>query len=315
MHVFTDSPAQAAKYLARGEVVAFPTETVYGLGASIDSVEALEKVFRLKGRPPDNPLIVHCDGMETVSGLAILNSEAENLLGALAPGPLTLVLPKRPGVVSPLVTAGLDTVALRIPSHEVAQALLAHSGSPIAAPSANRSGYPSPTEAMHVHSDLGDTVPCILTGEVAYGVESTIVDCRKPGRFQILRAGSIGPEDLAEVLGYMPALVGSSGSSEAALSPGQRYRHYAPRARVILGQPPTGHPAGWIGIEEPERVQEFREKRVLPDWETYGRELYGFLRHADQVGLRCVCCQVPPERGLGLAIRDRLHRAASAEAS
>ena len=222
----------AAMLLGQGELVAFPTETVYGLGANAFSDEAVAKIFTAKGRPRDNPLIVHIGSKDDLRRVAATwPPVAEMLIDRFWPGPLTLVLPRRPGV-SALVSAGLPTVAVRMPDHPVALKLLTAAGLPIAAPSANRSGRPSPTRAEHVATDLDEYVAALLdSGPTREGVESTVLDLSstKP---RILRPGSITREMLAPLL---PNLETDLASDDAApRSPGQKYDHYAPRAPLYL---------------------------------------------------------------------------------
>lgn len=222
-----------ASLLRDGAVVAIPTETVYGLACSIDHPEAIRRVFALKGRPSDNPLIVHVHSVDQACELVCeADREVLRLVGSLFwPGPLTIVL-KRSGRVSDLVTAGLDTVAIRIPDHPVALDILRQAGCPLAAPSANISGRPSPTRASHVEEDFGDLVPVIDAGPCVHGLESTVVRF-VDGHCVVLRLGAIDRDTLQRSLpGYEVRVAGQA--DESYRSPGTRYRHYAPRARLLL---------------------------------------------------------------------------------
>lgn len=254
--------SEAAALLRSGETVAFPTETVYGLGADARNTTAVEAVFAAKGRPSDNPLIVHIARREDLERLVTeVHPVASALIDAFWPGPLTLVLPVRPGVLSPLVTAGLDTVGVRMPDHPVALALLRAADCPVAAPSANRSGRPSPTLASHVLEDLAGYIGGVLDGGAAgVGLESTVVQVQPDGTAAVLRPGGITAEQLAAVTGTEAAAakpaagantpagasgggsvpvppaaepgVGEAGSSPAPRAPGMKYTHYARAARL-----------------------------------------------------------------------------------
>jgi L-threonylcarbamoyladenylate synthase len=256
-----DGIIEAAAVLAEGGVIAFPTETVYGLGGDARNTQAVERIFAAKGRPSDNPLIVHLADNKAVHELVEeVNEIEEMLMTAFWPGPLTLVLPVREGVVSPLVTAGLDTVAVRVPAHEIARRLIEQSGCPLAAPSANRSGRPSPTQAGHVMEDLGGRIDGVLDGgATGVGLESTVV--RVLGeQLHILRPGGITREQLIEAVGTSVKVIsheeqgrvtqgaGKQGRStqesenisdvrdlaQAPRSPGVKYTHYAPRGEMLL---------------------------------------------------------------------------------
>ncbi|MHA6532667.1 L-threonylcarbamoyladenylate synthase [Paenibacillus sp. BAC0078] len=254
---------EAAAMLRKGSTVAFPTETVYGLGADARNTAAVESVFAAKGRPSDNPLIVHIARRSDLDGLVMeVHPAAAALIDAFWPGPLTVVLPVRPGVLSPLVTAGLDTVGVRMPDHPLALALIRAAGCPVAAPSANRSGRPSPTLAAHVLEDLAGYIGGVLDGGAAgVGLESTVVQVQPDGTALVLRPGGITAEQLAAVLGpgavgTAPASAeapagGASGlspgaahaagdSSPAPRAPGMKYTHYAPRGAlgVVRGASP-----------------------------------------------------------------------------
>src|SRR5690606_21353072 len=306
--VLTDSPEEAASYLRRGQTVAFPTETVYGLGADAFNPDAVRLIFEAKGRPPDNPLIVHVATREQIDEVVASRSAAANrLIEGFFPGPLTVILPKS-YAVPPEVTAGLETVAVRMPDHPVAQAFLRACGRPVAAPSANRSGRPSPTTWEAVRDDLDGRIGCILRGERApLGLESTVVDCTVDPPV-VLRAGAVSVEDLLEAVGelaFSPAR-----GERPTRSPGLKHRHYAPSAKVIIVDHPPDElheQEAYIGMEEPENP--FLHQRICSSVDEYAYELFDFFRQCDAVGIRTIYCQKVREEGLGVALMDRLRRA------
>lgn len=304
----TASVEEAAAVLRRGGTVAFPTETVYGLGASALDAEAVAAVFRAKGRPADNPLIVHFGDAEAVGTVADVTPLGARLLLAFAPGPLSLVLPSR-GVLPEAVTAGLDTVAVRVPAHPTARALLQAVGLPVVAPSANRSGRPSPTTWEAALSDLDGLADAVLQGPPTdVGLESTVVDAT--GRTAVvLRPGAVSLEAI-EAVAPGASLLPPLGADAPARSPGLRHRHYAPTARVRLVERLTEADPGAaaIGLAAPPAGYGLVE--VVPDVETYARRLFAFFREADAAGLRRIDAQTVPEAGLGRALMDRLRRAA-----
>lgn len=309
--LITDSPQEAAALLNQGRLVAFPTETVYGLGAGIDFPDAIARIYTAKGRPADNPLIVHVASQaELLTVAAALTPAARRLVECFVPGPLTLVVRKSDRVPD-CVTGGLDTVGVRCPAHPVAHRFLNLCNCPVAAPSANRSGRPSATSWQAVQQDLDGRIDAILRGESSdIGLESTIVDCSGPEPL-LLRSGAITLEALQEVLpGIRPAAPASEG--EAPKSPGLKYPHYAPRAAVQLLTASQAFPlaanAAWIGIGQAPRGA--RERCSCHTLEEYANSLFSFFRHCDQEGITTIYCQLPPETGLGRAIRDRLQRAA-----
>lgn len=312
----TSSPDEAAAFLRNGELVAFPTETVYGLGADALWEEAVEKIFRAKGRPPDNPLIVHVAERNQIGEVAAhLPGPAEALLDRFAPGPLTLILPKAAGVPS-VVTAGLDTVGVRLPAHPVAQAFLRACGTPVAAPSANRSGRPSPTTWQAVAEDLDGRIACILKGgRTEAGVESTVLDCTSSPP-TVLRPGAISVEALREEVGTVRVAAGADDDErEGPRSPGTRHRHYAPRAQVRLVDDPAGavptSSAGYIGLDAPSSPDAFRAVHVAADLEAYAHRLFAFFRACDRAGCDTIYAQTVPNEELGRALNDRLARAAA----
>ena len=305
----TRSPSVAASALVAGGVAAFPTETVYGLGANVFDEEAVREIFRAKGRPADNPLIVHVAEFSQIKRVASrLTRSAVRLLEAFGPAPLTVVLPAH-RLLPRVVTGGLNTVGVRIPDHPIALAFLRACGFPVAAPSANRSGRPSPTTWQAVRTDLSGRIPCILQGPPAHhGVESTVVDCT--GRVPLLlRAGAVSLERLRDVI---PAIREPSPSDAARhRSPGQKYRHYAPRARVQvveMGEEIPSRADAFIGLRAPGGCP--RRRKVCGDPAVYARELFHYFRRCDEAGVRLIACQAIPETGIGLALMDRLRRAA-----
>jgi len=312
--------AAAARVLRQGGLVAFPTETVYGLGANALSAQAVARIFAAKGRPADNPLIVHIGHPQEVSQVARRVPElARRLMERFWPGPLTLVLPRAPTV--PLTTTGgLDTVAVRMPAHPVALALVRQAGVPVAAPSANRSGRPSPTRAQHVLEDLGEAVDLVLDGgPCPLGVESTVLDVSGPTPV-ILRPGGLEREAIEAALGQ-PVLVGG-GAELARRSPGTRYRHYAPSvpliiasaqelAAVVSGLLEQGKTVGVLARRHPGlEHQGLRLRLVEGGLRRYAQELFDALRALDSQGCQVIVAEAVEERGLGLAIMDRLRRAA-----
>jgi len=309
--LITDSPREAAAILNQGKTVAFPTETVYGLGAAIDSPKALAEVFKAKGRPPDNPLIVHISTPEELPRVAsTLSPEAKLLISRFFPGPLTLVLPKS-SAVPYAVTAGLDTVGVRCPAHPIAHEFLQCCHSPIAAPSANRSGRPSATSWEAVQNDLEGRISVILRGAPSrIGLESTIVDCSGPHPL-MLRAGAVTLEELQAVVpSITPA--GKTIKNEAPKSPGLKYPHYAPKAAILTheqGDAPqeAGPASAWIGLGTPPSGIAIAKNCASLD--EYARELFSFFRYCDREAIHAIYCELPPNQGLGRAIRDRLKRA------
>jgi L-threonylcarbamoyladenylate synthase len=314
---------EAAAALRRGGLVAFPTETVYGLGADVLNLEAVREVFRVKGRPADNPLIVHVSGTRQLDDIVDEIPDNGKRLGeAFWPGPLTLVM-KRTILVSDLVTAGLDTVAVRVPDHPVALALIRSFGEGIVGPSANLSGRPSPTTANHVYDDLRNQVDIILdAGPTAIGLESTVVDVTVDPP-AILRLGGLTRERIEEVIGKVETDTAGSGGVR---SPGTRHRHYAPRAKVILvdyqdqetfatvlqEQRQAGKTVGCI-VHSPllAKLETGEFFRVLPSSiEIFARHLFRTLRELDAMRAEIILIEGVPEHGLGATVMDRLRRAA-----
>ncbi|MEO8420703.1 MAG: L-threonylcarbamoyladenylate synthase [Hyphomicrobium sp.] len=304
--------AAAATHLRAGRLVAFPTETVYGLGADATNGEAVAAIFATKGRPRFNPLIVHVADARQAGEHVVLTVLAQRLIDAFWPGPLTLVLEKRPqSPLSDLVTGGLTTVAVRAPDHPVARALLQAAGRPLAAPSANRSGRISPTQAAHVLGDLGDDVALILDGgPTAYGLESTVVDAR--GNVPVLlRPGAVTAETIEAVLGC--SLVRATIDSERPNAPGQLASHYAPDARVRLGAVDVrrGEALLAFGASVPPTEGPVINLSPTGDLTEAAANLFAALRALDAGGAETIAVMPVPEEGIGEAINDRLRRAAA----
>jgi L-threonylcarbamoyladenylate synthase len=304
---------RAARRLAAGELVAFPTETVYGLGADATNAAACARIFAVKGRPAFDPLIVHLAALDWLPRVAARVPAAAARLGArFWPGPLTLVLPKAHAIPG-IVTAGLDTVAVRIPNHPVALALLRALGRPLAAPSANRFGGLSPTRAEHVARTFGDELATVLDGgPCAVGVESTIVDTsREPP--SLLRPGGLARETLEAALGM--TLLQAPAVLERPLAPGQLASHYAPRTPLCFadGAPPPGR-TGLLAFRAPANVAGYAAVEVLSpagDLTEAAARLFEALHRLDAAGLDAIVAEAVPETGLGLAIMDRLRKAAA----
>ena len=309
--------AAAAALLRAGALVAFPTETVYGLGARAYDASAARRVYRAKGRPSDNPLIVHvCDEVMLADVVRRVTPLARRLIDAFWPGPLTLILEKSARVPA-AVTAGGRTVAVRCPAHPAARALIRVLGEPVAAPSANRSGRPSPTTAAHVLRDLRGRVPLILDGgPCRKGLESTIVDARGK-RPVILRQGTVTSEQIARAAGVEVAAPGRA----APAAPGTRHRHYAPSCRVVLVSPSmvrhgaiaglSGRGAGLVHRGPLAGKSPAFTERVRGGSAAYARELFAAVRRAEAARVKTLFVETVPDRGVGRAVMDRLRRAAA----
>lgn len=296
--------AAAAEVLRRGGLVAVPTETVYGLAARADSAEAVAGIYRAKGRPDFNPLIVHVPGLAQAEALAVFDYRARALAQAFWPGPLTLVLPLQPGAaVTPAVTAGLPTLALRCPAHPAMRGVLEATGLALAAPSANRSGGVSPTSAGHVADSLGGKVELILDGGTCpAGIESTIVALRDDGGWQVLRPGPITEAAIAQLIG--PVSSASSGKIEA---PGQLASHYAPGKPVRLNAAEAAADEFHIGFGN---VQGDANLSPTGDLAEAAAHIYAALHEAAAHSAPRIAVAPIPEDGIGAAINDRLRRAA-----
>lgn len=324
---------KAAAILRDGGIVAFPTETVYGLGANAQNDQAVQKIFKVKGRPRLNPLIVHIDSFEKLNQVANIHDNKQVLenvakLKQFWPGPLSVVLPKNPSL-SNLVTAGLDSVAVRIPNHQVALALLRECGFPVAAPSANISSHVSPTLASHVEDDLGDKIDFILDGgPCSVGLESTIISLldTKPA---ILRTGGIPLEKLEQALGEVDLIGGNKNNaadakeeiSKPLLAPGMLFHHYAPKTPLVIhcDIPNTKLPrrVGLIYFSETSTLpKEFDYSNTTclslsGDIDEVASRLFASIRAMDRLGLDLIVVERCAETGIGRAIMDRLTRASA----
>jgi len=305
----TESAREAAAIIMNGGIVAFPTETVYGLGADIFNEDAVSRIFKAKQRPADNPLIAHVGTYSLIEQLVdAIPDSARKLMDNFFPGPLTLVMPKAAAVPA-IATAGLDTIGVRMPADALTNEFLRECGTPVAAPSANLSGRPSPTTWNAVLEDLEGRIDCILKGSPSeVGLESTVVDCTGENP-ALLRPGAITLEQLAKVV---PGIREHRNSDEAPRSPGMKHRHYSPKASVVL----VGDRAavkengrfGYIGLGEAPHgaAVSLRPASV----EEYAKELFGFLRRCDREDVATIYCETTPETGIGRALMDRLRRAA-----
>ena len=341
----------AAELLRRGELVAFPTETVFGLGADALNLKAVSRIFAAKGRPSDNPLIVHLSEISQVNHVAqSIPHDAKLLMDRFWPGPLTIVLRKLSSIPD-LVTAGLDTVAVRLPNHPIANELIRLAGVPIAAPSANRSGRPSATTWQAVLEDLNGRIEGIVCGEpTSFGLESTVVDTTvSPPR--VLRPGGVSFEELQSVLPNMQPYSFPTGTSsrEVQSSPGLRHKHYQPRAGIVLLPPICGpgafvgpgqfvvtgqfngpgplvdhqskesaipfvsDKAWFIGLRSPSDSDRFERIRVCGSTQEYASNLFDYFRQADHAMVQVVYCETVSEFGIGVALMDRLRRASGQE--
>jgi len=307
-----ESIDRAAQALARGETVAFPTETVYGLGANALDASAVAKVFAAKERPRFNPLIVHVLGVDDAETYAVINGTARKLIGAFWPGPLSLVLPRKRGcAITDLVSAGLDTIALRAPNDRIARALLTAAKVPIAAPSANRSGRISPTTAAHVEEELGGLPAMILDGGPStLGLESTVLGI-DGDRVTLLRLGALAREEIETVLGR-PLVTADAGGQ--VTSPGQLPIHYAPDTplRLDARTPRKGEAFLAFGPDAPLYAGPSINLSPRGILSEAAANFFSSLRRLDAAGAEAIAVMPIPNKGLGEAINDRLQRAACA---
>lgn len=318
---------EAAALLRAGEVVGIPTETVYGLGANAFDAAAVRKIFAAKGRPQDNPLIVHIADFDELAGLCpAVPAQARALANNFWPGPLTIIVPKN-FRIPPETSAGLETVGVRLPAHPVARELIRRAGVPIAAPSANTSGRPSTTTAQHVLRDLGGKIPAVVEGgPCTVGVESTVVSLAgdKP---RLLRPGGVTLEQLTAVLGKVEvdrALREKIGDNVRVSAPGMKYRHYAPKAPVTVVRGAPEQSAAYIRDHAPEGAGVLCFDECAPLFEgfrtlTFGRSddlktqaqlVFDRLRAFDDFDVTAIFAQCPDDRGLGLAVANRIQKAA-----
>ncbi|MFW5746605.1 MAG: L-threonylcarbamoyladenylate synthase [Nanoarchaeota archaeon] len=311
---------QAGELIRKGEVVAFPTETVYGLGANALDEDAVKKIFEAKGRPSDNPLIVHVSDKKHLARIVeTVPHKAELLIERFWPGPLTLILRKGDRVPM-MTTGGRNNVGVRMPNHAVALSLIAEAGYPIAAPSANSFGRPSPTLAKHVFEDLDGKIPLIIDGGACQvGLESTIIDMTSETPM-ILRPGGITVEEIEDVIGTVdlhPTVTDPEQKTDIAQAPGMKYRHYSPKAKVILVHEGdlaeiTGSCTGSVGIISLSEIDvACKETIVVPDVTTLAQDIFRLFRHMDAIGIDTIIVNRIPEEGLGLSILNRVRKAAS----
>lgn len=308
-----NDPLEAAKVLADGGTVAIPTETVYGLAARFDRPQAVASIFKAKGRPSDNPLIVHLASIEWLPQITDGAPEvAIQLLNHFAPGPLSVTVPRGPAV-SDQITAGLASVAIRIPNHPLARSVLDALDVPLVAPSANRSGRPSPTTWQAVRDELDGRIDGILIGPpTTVGIESTVVDCcSQPPR--LLRPGGISYEQLLDIVPDLQLYVADANDLQNAASPGLRHRHYSPRCKIMLvdevDSVEPNSAAALLSLQPHPQAQDFAWTEIFPTTEAYATGLFSAFCRADQDNLNILYCQKVPNAGIGRGIMDRLRRA------
>ena len=329
--VSPESIEEAAQLIRDGELVGMPTETVYGLGANALDETAVRKIFAAKGRPADNPLIVHVSCLDEIVPLVkYIPESAKRLMEAFWPGPMTLILPKNDAIPS-VVSAGLDTVGIRLPQSEAARALIRAAGRPIAAPSANRSGRPSPTTAQHVFEDMDGRIPLILDGGASeVGVESSVIDATGEVPV-ILRPGGITPEMVERVLGDVRVdehVMSPLAEGDVVRSPGMKYKHYAPKAKIVIfdGAAERVIAAICTRYDEAEAAGERPAILGFDEHDFSGRtrislgsvkrpqdaaaRLFGALRELDERGETVALCEAVEATGIGLAVMNRMGRAA-----
>lgn len=320
---------KAADFIKNGGLVAFPTETVYGLGGDGLNSEAASKIYKAKGRPSDNPLILHINDQKMLHKIVNdVNSMAKKIMTAFCPGPITLILPKS-DIVPSSVTGGLNTVAVRMPDNDIARELIRLSNTPIAAPSANISGRPSPTTAQAVYNDLHDRIDMILDGGVChFGVESTIVDCTEDVPI-ILRPGAITKEMLEELFPVVKIDRAIVGDNVVPKAPGMKYKHYAPKANMILFEGSSAKMVEAIASKMADYEKEGKKVGLVVSYEvaeklqhentaiygnqedllTIASEIYECLRFFDDKDVDIILAEGTTDKGIGLAIMNRLHKA------
>ncbi|MDO5558679.1 MAG: L-threonylcarbamoyladenylate synthase [Oscillospiraceae bacterium] len=319
----------AALLLKNGEIVGIPTETVYGLGADATNADAVRKIFEVKGRPSDNPMIVHICDMDMLREYADdIPTVVYRLAEKFWPGPLTMVLSKRSNIPD-VVSAGLDTIGLRMPDNEATLKIIKNLGRPVAAPSANKSGYPSPTTAQHVYDDMNGKIAAVVdAGPCTVGVESTVISFEGYDSVRILRPGYITPEQLRTVVDDV--VVDNSITSDEPVnvqevrSPGMKYKHYSPKARVILVREGLEMFKKYVSQQSDENAYSLIFDYDVPDFPykymTYGstpeeqaQQIFAKLREADKMGIETLYVRAPRKEGVGLAVYNRLIRAAGYE--
>lgn len=303
--------SRAAAIIRSGGLVSFPTETVYGLGADALNAHAASKIYTAKGRPSDNPLILHVSSYEQSESLVYMNDTAAKLIHEFWPSPLTLVLPARE--IIPLKTrGGLDTAAIRMPDNPIALALIEASHTPIAAPSANISGRPSPTDYESVYQDMNGRIDMILDGgNTDIGIESTVIDVTNPKKILLLRPGGISVHAIESVIDIHVELPDDNSKRK---SPGTRYRHYAPNIPVKIWKRDEKFPeceinsTGYMGLHEPE--YKCKERIIFDDVKNYTRGLFAGFRRFESEGLSCIIAEWPDDdSGTGAGLQDRIRRA------
>ena len=332
LKVNEESVALGARLIREGELVGFPTETVYGLGANALDARAVAKIFEAKGRPQDNPLITHVACVEEIPSLVrAIPAAARKLMEAFWPGPMTLILPKA-DCIPDAVSAGLDTVGIRLPANADARRLIRAAGCPIAAPSANRSGRPSPTTALHVLEDMDGRIPLILDGGACQvGVESSVIDATGEVPV-ILRPGGITPEMVERVLGHVRVdehVMSPLREGDVARSPGMKYKHYAPKAKAVIFSGAPEHVVSAICRRYDEQTAKGERVAILGlDEHRYGdrtfislgsekrpqeaaARLFAALRELDERGDTVALCEAVDTAGIGLAVMNRMGRAAA----
>ena len=323
-----DNMIYAAKLIRNGDIVGMPTETVYGLAADARNENAVANIFKAKGRPSDNPLIVHLsDFSEAVNYTSSIPGLAYKLAEKFCPGPLTMILPKN-NLIPYITSGGLDTVGIRIPAHETARELIRLSGCPIAAPSANTSGYPSPTSARHVMDDMNGKIPAIIDGgNCKCGVESTVISFDDNSTVRILRPGFITPEDLhlaAPNVIIDKAILHGVSDGEKVTSPGMKYKHYSPSAKVVLVDAKLPDFINFFNSHSGNNIYclvfDGDEINFSSNCLTYGADsaaqahnIFARLRELDKIGAEAVFVRFPDQKGIGLAVLNRLIRAAGFE--
>lgn len=308
----TNDIYEAAGFIKNSHVIAFPTETVYGLGANAYDEKAISRIFKLKGRPHDNPLIVHIADKKDIRILAAeINKTAAKIIKEFFPGPITVIL-KKNEIIPDIVTAGLDTIAVRMPSLKLARQFIKACGVPIAAPSANLSGSPSPTSFAHVLQDLAGKIPCIIIGPQAeYGIESTVVDCTSETAV-ILRPGIITSEELYKAGINISVSYKKQSKVELPRSPGQKYRHYSPKAKVkiISVLKDVKENSAYIGLASlTGQSKNLRLKKVCRNLYDYAKNLFSFFRECDDKGIKIIYAEKVEEKGIGMALMNRLKKA------
>ncbi|MFL2100317.1 L-threonylcarbamoyladenylate synthase [Desemzia sp. FAM 23991] len=322
---------EAAAWIKKGELISFPTETVYGLGADAKNEQAVQKVYQAKGRPSDNPLIVHIASKEDVQNyVKEIPAVAETLMDQFWPGPLTLIFKVKESVFANTVTAGLDSVAIRMPNNEATLELIKEADTPLVGPSANTSGKPSPTTAMHVYHDLKGKIAGILDdGETGVGLESTVLDITDPENPTILRPGGISKTELEEVIGFVSVDQHLVSSEETPKAPGMKYKHYSPNEPVIIVD---GSQQLWesaikhyqslgekVGLMANESIVAAFSDPTIESFslgeegniQTASHRMYAGLRHFEKTEASIILAEPYPETGLGIAYMNRLKKAAA----